>query len=847
MYPGDHPGPDTYPGVLAASELTATSGIARGGVATILAPAIPPATLTATTALTRGGSAVVLTPAIAPAQVTATGTITRGGTATLTLPRVEAPTDPGATRVFVAEALSGNIVGEVRLAGQSRFTSRFGGGQADVRISVGHLTIRGTDDPDWPAIGRVVDWCQGGKYSLVVSQGTRTVGEWLIMRHVETTTGGDLRVSGVEWDGYPAMRSLQDEYAYTNLDQYTIARILLQDAYLRDQPTLNLAVPLPGLSGVLRDLHYEPHTAYYSDALDELAQAENGFDWRVRPILTWSGGDALRVDRVVDFGHPTLSRASSLVVDHDGPGARSGNAPLFERSYDFARAAAVVYGVGAGEGDKQPIVTVTNGAPGDGYLITSKHVSYPSVDNPKTLEALTRGEAAASADMRDPMRGQVLIEKLASWPRVGDEVTLDVEPTFSLPAGVNGQARLGEVTLTLDGHHASTVEILAADAPRFPYQRSVGQDLRDLYKGGRLGGGSKTTAASRLGNSSIRKGMGALAAIDLGQGPGPRALFGDLGDGKFGIGIDMDGDMTPVDELFKDARNYADGLSKRIDAIESDGDGRGWNTRQDRDIADGRRRMSENEAGDGLRGQQIGNLDQRADTKDMETLELRRRVKALEERAVAAEKAMREAERDIGNATKGIVTERTRSTRNMDDIKTERQRGDVLEVLYEEAKNDRAKQWANLDHTLVMAGVTQGVSNKASTDAQAALSAVSGAAADATAALSAASAAQSAATAAQSTADGAQSTATTAQGTANTAQSTATGAQSTATAAQSAATAAQNEITGARGGYGSLDGRLDNIEAQITNAVNSIMTALTAVNDRVNQLRDIHGLPPVNM
>lgn len=764
-------------------------------------------------------------------------------------------------RAWVAEALSGDVVGEVHLSGQAQFISRFGGGTFTAGVSVAHLTRRDGDGPDWDAVERVVEWCTGGKYTLVLTQGQTTIGEWLIVRPLGATDSGVIRIDGHELDGYPAMRAIFKAYKGTDVEQFTIGRELLVDAFLGGQSSMNLTVPTPAPSGVLRDIDYADRSAYYSDLIDEVSQAEDGFEWRVVPTVVWASGSPQKVNRTIEFGHPTLARSSQVVIDHDGPGSRAGNAPRVQRSSDFARYARTVYGIGAGEGDKQPIVALSDTThDGEGYLLRTRHVSFPSVSNVKTLTALTRAELEAAQSVDEPLRATLLIDKTASWPRVGDQVTLDVAPTYAVPQGVTGSARLGEVVLALESSRATTVEALASDAPRFPYRREVGQDLRDLFKGGR---GAST--GLKLGTSSITKGHGALELRDPAWGPGPKAMFGDLPGGKFGIGVDLGEDgFRAIDEVIREgitrdvelggliedvdtaSKARDDALGERIDDIETGtGNNDAWDERQDRDIARGRRRMSENEAGDTIRDQGIAKSGRRLDTKDKEVAGLQKRIQELERALAETQRGMAEAQRDLEDVRRGLSTERQRNTKNYDLVKDATQKGDVLEVWYEEAKRERERD-RNGDKSVIdtlrgwydelfeEGGVLQGLADTAWRNQHEVTQARGGKSTlgkridgvDATA-----QGAASAAATAQSTANAAGSAASAAQSTATAAQSTATGAASAAAAAQSSANQANDRITDARGPYGSLTSRLNAMDTATGNAqstANSVQSEVTA-------------------
>lgn len=364
-------------------------------------------------------------------------------------------------RVWVAEALSGTIVGEVTLSGSSTWGSRFGGGTFKASISTGHLRSRTGGTLDWAAIGQVVEWTTGGKYTLVLTLGTVCLGEWLIMERTEgTTEDGVVPVAGVEWDGYPAFRYLERDLRYTSAPRMQLASILLTEVFTQGQSGMQITVPGQSGLGSRVAMDHRRASAYYSDVLEEIADVDDGFDWRIVPTVSWSGGAPTRVVRTVQFGAPVLARNSGLVIDYDGPGFRSGNCIDYRRGFDYSRSAAKVWGAGAGQGDDQVTWEATwPELTSQGFVLTSSIVSRPSIKDSDALGYVVRGERDAAKNVHDPARATVLLAKIPSFPRVGDAVTVDIEPTYSLPNGREGSMVLGETSLTLDGHFAHTVNI----------------------------------------------------------------------------------------------------------------------------------------------------------------------------------------------------------------------------------------------------------------------------------------------------------------------------------------------------------------------------------------------------
>lgn len=79
---------------------------------------------------------------------------------------------------------------------------------------------------------------------------------------------------------------------------------------------------------------------------------------------------------------------------------------------------------------------------------------------------------------------------------------------------------------------------------RFPYKRSVGQDLRDLFGIQRLDAQART-----LGRSSLREGEGAVRLLSA-DGTTALAIFGDLPGGGSGVGVPVGGTMRSVATVF---------------------------------------------------------------------------------------------------------------------------------------------------------------------------------------------------------------------------------------------------------------------------------------------------------
>lgn len=365
-------------------------------------------------------------------------------------------------RYWLADTLSGTIGPEVKIQGEPRFTSRFGGGDFTADIMLGHLrTLDGGLDA--AAIHEVLSWTVGGKHSLVVTAGTSYSGEWLIWRSDSVDRDGLARVSGFELDGYPAFRSLNDDYRFTDTDQLTMGARLLRDAFYSYQP-FEITVPwATSPSGTTRTVDFRSHTAYYDEALEEISAPVDGFQWRVVPTVQWSNHRPVKVERRVEFGEPEIRRQANIYLRTGVEGSRDGNLLSFPRTAtDFSKYAQSVYGWGRGEGAKQSWVGLSNpNLTNQGHLIVTKNVTFSNATTDRSLTALTRAALAESQLLREPSRASVLASKVPRIPSVGDVVSVRVGSSVAWPNGHSGEMQVGQVEMRPNGNHLETFDLLA--------------------------------------------------------------------------------------------------------------------------------------------------------------------------------------------------------------------------------------------------------------------------------------------------------------------------------------------------------------------------------------------------
>ncbi|MFD7918921.1 hypothetical protein ACFV3R_06845 [Streptomyces sp. NPDC059740] len=117
------------------------------------------------------------------------------------------------------------------------------------------------------------------------------------------------------FDSYLDHRVLATSLSGTAVDQFDLARLLV--AHAQEQPGGDIGIRLGHeVSGVHRDYSYAYSAlARVRELLDQLAQLDDGFEWRVHCYRDAEGRRAKRLQ----LGHPVIETgAAEIVVDHPG-------------------------------------------------------------------------------------------------------------------------------------------------------------------------------------------------------------------------------------------------------------------------------------------------------------------------------------------------------------------------------------------------------------------------------------------------------------------------------------------------------------------------------------------------
>lgn len=199
-------------------------------------------------------------------------------------------------------------------------------GSISFSLSLDHEKCR--RDVIWPGI-----------HEAVVERNRQVVWRGPVLTANETDDAGNRTV---EFGGegllhYPNRWFLTQDRSFTSTEQFTIARTLVDEHQAKGGGDFGIDTSGADTSGITRDISYV-RGKNIGEALTELADRVNGFDYRVNPE-----------DRLLEFFYPQQgARLPDLIVED---GIRS-----FSRSIDSTSQASQVLGLGEGEGEDQVFV-----------------------------------------------------------------------------------------------------------------------------------------------------------------------------------------------------------------------------------------------------------------------------------------------------------------------------------------------------------------------------------------------------------------------------------------------------------------------------------------------------------
>ena len=367
-------------------------------------------------------------------------------------------------RYWSVKPATGDVLGELVMSGPVSFSHKYGGGAFSGSVKLDFELADGLQDWAWveQLEARTRPWSR----TIVVTDDKRTVlGEWIITVRRAATNKAAYDLTGITWEEFPAYQTMRNRVAYTDALQGQIAQDLFERAFAGVPITLPIAIP----GTAAHTLTWDLFSCYIADALDDLADGANGFEWCVDTTGVWAGDQLVGVQRTLVCDQPVLRRGEPLEIVAGGPRPRHGNAVIMGVG-GGTRWATEIMGLGAGSGAKQlstawtysPSGSAWSYPPGDGALPSSRNITQPAIRTPAILQGMVNEAGERAKASRDAYQVDALIDDLEFLPRLGYRARLTAPRSWGFPAGLNTTLRIGEISYRADGHNVARIGLQAA-------------------------------------------------------------------------------------------------------------------------------------------------------------------------------------------------------------------------------------------------------------------------------------------------------------------------------------------------------------------------------------------------
>lgn len=339
----------------------------------------------------------------------------------------------GYTYLFT-DLLTDTVLAELPLSGTAYSRQLNGPGGLDATLNVAGL--QAALQSQWEAATRpwrTAVWVD--RDGLLVYGGPVITRRW-------QSASRTVSLGSSDWSAYLGRRSLRTRLRDLGVDQFQIARDIVAQVQAVPFGNVGLAVS-SGASGVLRDVTYEPWERKWAlEALTELAEQDNGFDWR----LDVAYGGPTGFLRTLVLGYPQLgapAETTGLVF------AKPGAIIDYAWPEDGSLTATTVDALGNGEGTNMLISTAATAGMLGTWPVLEAQVSYKDERVKANLDAKAAYNAAGlSGDTVLP----VLTVRADSEPRLGTYNPGDmakisvVDERF--PAGMDTVDRIATIKVT---------------------------------------------------------------------------------------------------------------------------------------------------------------------------------------------------------------------------------------------------------------------------------------------------------------------------------------------------------------------------------------------------------------
>jgi len=279
-------------------------------------------------------------------------------------------------RYVFGNLLTGEVLEEIPMQGVT-LSDSFDGGEFQGSFSL-DMSGRTNDDLTSATV-------PGIRY-LVVERNDTPIWSGIVWSRTYQSQAKSMQVFAKTMDQYPSRRLYESATTWTNVEQRNIF-LDLWASMLSDPYSPDIILPGAFPTTEAKTLTVAPSDMkFYRTLMDELAVADDGFEWHIDTSRSGNG-----YDWRLNVGGPTVGMpANDTSVVFEYPGAILN----YWRNDTIASGGTNIFGIGSGEGESMPVVEVVQtNLLQNGWVRWDYAVTFKGVEDIATIEGLTRQQA----------------------------------------------------------------------------------------------------------------------------------------------------------------------------------------------------------------------------------------------------------------------------------------------------------------------------------------------------------------------------------------------------------------------------------------------------------------------
>ena len=353
-------------------------------------------------------------------------------------------------RYLLADLLTNSVIAELPLTGVN-FTQQLN----SIGTFTGHLLLSGVNSTTMNVINSTIP----SRTAIYVDRDGALIWGGIIWQRTYSSQEQKLSITAREFESYFEKRVITTTQAFTNIDQLTIARTLINNAQAVASGNIGVTVGTETSGVLISKTYYSYELKNVFSAVQDLSKSNTGFDFNIYVYYDSNNNPA----KLLRLGYPRYGKTYSATSVSQPVVELPGNMVEYEYPEDGTSTANYVYAVGAGSNEGKLIATAIDGTKiAAGYPVLEVAANYSDQTDATLLGNLASGQVAAISSPPVTIRVVIptYVDPIFGTYEIGDDIRVRITDD-RFPAGLDtyyrlvaynvtvGEAGPEEVTLTL--------------------------------------------------------------------------------------------------------------------------------------------------------------------------------------------------------------------------------------------------------------------------------------------------------------------------------------------------------------------------------------------------------------